>query len=156
MAKRQRRGLTKKSKTRSKLPTDPELIEKGIMWWRRTFPKCQLRPSWPVSAVMRGRRLNEWGERDQRGRLTKDEGRYVLLRSHDGGQALPLHELTVCGLFRWHGRRLVPVFVLDGHADFFVDPEDRKAALAHDRKRRPRPLGFLAIYAGSSGHPDAD
>ena len=103
MAKRQRRGLTKKSKTRSKLPTDPELIEKGIMWWRRTFPKCQLRPSWPVSAVMRGRRLNEWGERDQRGRLTKDEGRYVLLRSHDGGQALPLHELTVCGLFRWHG-----------------------------------------------------
>jgi hypothetical protein len=42
------------------------------------------------------------------------EGPYVLLRSHDGGAALPLHDYTICGLFRWTGRKLEPVLVIDG------------------------------------------
>jgi hypothetical protein len=34
--------------------------------------------------------------------------------------ALPLHALTICGLFRWTGRKLEPVMVVDGHADEFT------------------------------------
>jgi hypothetical protein len=124
-------------------------MSKAINWWRKTFPKCELRPSAHVSAVMHGKRFEQWGTG------SKVEGPYVLLRSHDGGQDLPLHTLTVCGLFRWNGRKLVPVFVVDGHADQFVEPEDRKAASAHDR-RAHSPLGILAIYAGSSGHLSDD
>jgi hypothetical protein len=101
------------------VPNNGDLMRMAFKWWRKTFPKCQLRPSVNVSAVMHGKRLEAWGEKDARGKYTKLEGPYVLLRSHDGGMALPLHKLTVCGLFRWNGRKLVPVFVLGGARRLF-------------------------------------
>jgi hypothetical protein len=45
-----------------------------------------------------------------------------------GGQALPLDALTVCGLFRWNGRKLVPVLVTDGHATEFLSLAERYCA----------------------------
>lgn len=64
---------------------------------------------------MHGKRFYEWGTG------SKNEGPYVLLCSHDGGMALPLHDLTVCGLFRWTGRKLEPVLMIDGHAGIEED-----------------------------------
>jgi hypothetical protein len=108
---------TGKRSTKPKAPDSDELTEKAITWWRKRFPKSALRPSSNVSAVMYGKRSSEWGT------ASKTEGPYVLLRSHDGGMDLPLHSLTICGLFRWNGRKLEPVLVIDGHADEFVTAE---------------------------------
>jgi hypothetical protein len=106
--------MATKSKSKAKpksAPDDEDLMRKAIDWWHKEYPQSELRPSAEVSAVMRFERSTEWGTG------SKMEGPYVLLRSHDGGQALPLHDLTVCGLFRWDGRKLVPMLVIDGNSE---------------------------------------
>lgn len=102
-------ATAKKRNKSPKTPENDELIQKAINWWRKQFPKSELRPSVHCSAVMYGKRSSQWGTG------SKTEGPYVLLRSHDGGQPLPLHSLTICGLFRWTGRKLEPVLVIDGN-----------------------------------------
>jgi hypothetical protein len=100
---------------RKATPDNQTLMQKAIKWWHKTFPRCELRPSVNCSAMMHGKRDSEWGTG------SKVEGPYVLLRSHDGGQAFPLHDLTICGLFRWNGRKLVPILIIDGHADEYTE-----------------------------------